>query len=151
MRHWLDTEQTGSGYRSTIGPSFLKTYSSIAYNMTLIHDKCAASWTTLGKNLINLNLKLIKPKPHIWPQTFGNFWKKQIKTSTMKSQPLIPKQMVPDYGKSQHKNPSHSKTRLPDDHDSAANVTNPAFYSVSLQRACSHFQTKTPVILWPNP
>jgi len=29
-------------------------------------------------------------------------------------------------------NPSHSKTRLPDYHDSAANVTNPPFYSVSL-------------------
>jgi len=40
--------------------------------------------------------------------------------------------MVPDYGKSQHENHSHSKTRLPDYHDSAANVTNPAFYSVSL-------------------
>jgi len=44
-------------------------------------------------------------------------------------QPLQPKQMVPDYGKSQHENYSHSKTRLPDYHDSAANVANSAFYS----------------------
>jgi len=47
-------------------------------------------------------------------------------------QPLQPKQMVPDYGKSQHKNHWHSKTRLPDYHDSAANVTNSAFYPVSI-------------------
>jgi len=32
---------------------------------------------------------------------------------------LLPKQMVPDYGKSQHENHSHSKTRLLDYHDSA--------------------------------
>ena len=24
--------------------------------MTLIHDKCAVGWTTLGGNLVNLNL-----------------------------------------------------------------------------------------------
>jgi len=52
--------------------------------------------------------------------------------------------MVPDYGKSQHKNPSHSKTRLPDYHDSAANVTNQRFILCHSQRTCSHFQTKTP-------
>jgi len=44
-------------------------------------------------------------------------------------QPLQPKQMGPDYGKSQHENHSHSKTRLPDYHVSAAIVTNSAFYS----------------------
>jgi len=65
MRHWLNTKQTGSGYRSTSGPSFVKTYSSIARNMTLIHDKCAVVWTTLGRNLVDVNLKLIKPKPDI--------------------------------------------------------------------------------------
>jgi len=56
MRHWLNTKQIGSGYRSTSGTSFWKTYSSIACNMTLIHDKCAVGWTTLGGNLVNLNL-----------------------------------------------------------------------------------------------
>jgi len=50
---------------STSGPSFLKTYSSVACNMTLIHDKCAVDCTTLGRNLVNLNRTLIKPKPHI--------------------------------------------------------------------------------------
>jgi len=65
MRHWLNTKQTGSGYRFTSGPSILKPYSSIACNMTLIHEKCAVGWTTLGRNLVNLNLTLIKPKPHI--------------------------------------------------------------------------------------
>jgi len=44
--------------------------------MTLIYDKCAVGWTWLGRNFGNLNLTLIKPKPHIWPQKFGNFWKK---------------------------------------------------------------------------
>jgi len=72
-------DKTGSGYRSTSGPSFLKTYLSIACNMTLIHDKCAVGWTTLGRNLVSLNQTLIKPKPHVWPQKFGNFWKKKIK------------------------------------------------------------------------
>jgi len=65
--------ETGSGYRSTGGPSFLKTYSSISCNMTLIHDKCAVGWTILGRNLVTINLTLIKPKPHIGPQKFGNF------------------------------------------------------------------------------
>jgi len=48
MRHWSNTKQTDSGYRATSGPPFLKTYLSIAWNMTLIHDKCAVGWTTLG-------------------------------------------------------------------------------------------------------
>jgi len=85
MPHWLNTKQTGSGYTPTTGPSCLKTYLSIACNMTLIHDKCTVSWTTLGRNLVNLNLTLIKPKPRICPQKLGNFGKKQIKTGTMKS------------------------------------------------------------------
>jgi len=33
--------------------------------MTLIRDKCAVGWTTLGINLVNLNLTLIKPKPQL--------------------------------------------------------------------------------------
>jgi len=65
MRHWLNTKQTGSGCKYTSGPSFLKIYSSIACNMALNHDKCAAGWTALGRNLVNLNLTLIKPIPHI--------------------------------------------------------------------------------------
>jgi len=47
----------------------------------------------------------------------------------MKSATTTTKKMVPDYGNGQHENHSHSKTRLPDHHDSAANVTNSAFYS----------------------
>jgi len=65
MQHGLNTKQIGSGYRSNSGLSFFKTYSSIACNMTLIDDKCAVRWTTLGRNLVNANLKLIKPKPYI--------------------------------------------------------------------------------------
>ena len=53
---------TGSGERSTTGPSFLKTYSSIAWTMTLIHDKCAVDCTTLRGNLVNLSLTLT-PNP----------------------------------------------------------------------------------------
>jgi len=37
--------------------------------------------------------------------------------------------MVPNYGKSQHENHSHSKTRLPDYHDSTTNLANSAVYS----------------------
>jgi len=44
--------------------------------MTLIHDKGAVGWTTLGRYLVNQNVTLIKPKPHIWPQNFENFRKK---------------------------------------------------------------------------
>jgi len=33
--------------------------------MTLIHDKCAVGWTNLGRNLVNVNLTLIKPKQGI--------------------------------------------------------------------------------------
>jgi len=65
MRHWLNTKQTGSGYWSARGPSYLKTFSSIACNTTLIHEKCAIGWTNFGRNLVNLNLTLIKPGPHI--------------------------------------------------------------------------------------
>jgi len=61
MRHWLNTKQTGSGYRFTSGLSFLKTYSSIARNIILIHDNSAVRWTTLGRNLVNRSLTLIKP------------------------------------------------------------------------------------------
>jgi len=43
-----------------------------------------------------------------------------------------PKQMVPDCGKSPHENHLHSKTRLPDYHDSAALLDKFSVYSVSL-------------------
>ena len=68
-------------------------------------------------------------------------------------QPLQRKQMVPDYEKSQQENHSHNKTRLPDYHDSAANVTNSAFYSncVAASRPMATFKQKHTVILWPNP
>jgi len=64
-------------------------------------------------------------------------------------QPLQPKQMVPDNGKSQHENHSHSKTRLPEYHDSAANVTNSAFYSncVTANAPIATSKQKYPVIL----
>jgi len=75
----------------------------------------------LGRNLVTVNLTVIKPEPHIWPRKFGNFWKSKYKPVPRKVQPLQPKQMVPDYGKSQHENHSHSKTRLPDYNDRAAN------------------------------
>jgi len=67
-------------------------------------------------------------------------------------QPLLPKQMVPDYGKSQRENYSHIKTRLLDYHDSAANVTNPAFYSncVTASGPIAISKQKHPIILWPN-
>jgi len=52
MRHWLNTKQTGSGYKSANGPSFFKIYSSVACNMTLTHYKCAVNCTTLGKNVL---------------------------------------------------------------------------------------------------
>jgi len=57
-RQWL------SVYQSTF---ILKTFSSIACNMTLINDKCAMGWTTLslGRILVNLNLTLIEPESHI--------------------------------------------------------------------------------------
>jgi len=98
----VNTKQTGSGYRSSRGPSFLKTYSSITCNKTLIHDKCAVGWTVLGRNLINLNPTLNKPKPHIWLQKVGNFKKVNKNRYHEKCKPLQPKQMVPDYGKRRH-------------------------------------------------
>jgi len=60
MLHWLNTKQRG--YRFAGGLSFLKTYSSITCNMTLIHDKCAVDCTTLARNAVILNLSL-KAKP----------------------------------------------------------------------------------------
>jgi len=67
-------------------------------------------------------------------------------------QPLQPKQMVPSYGKNQHENHSHSKTRLPDCYDSAANVTNSAFYSnrVTANGPIATSKQKHPVILSTN-
>jgi len=54
VKHETNNE-TGTGSRSTSGLSFLKTYSSIACNMTLNQGKCAVGWTTLGR---------------IWPNTY---------------------------------------------------------------------------------
>jgi len=61
--------------------------------------------------------------------------------------------MVPDYDKSQHENHSRRKTRLPDYHDSAANMTNSVFYSncVTASGPIATSNQKHPVILWPNP
>jgi len=50
----------GSGYRSSSRPSFFKTYSSIACNMTVMQDKYALGCTTLGRNILNLNHKSLK-------------------------------------------------------------------------------------------
>jgi len=47
----------------------------------------------------------------------------------MKSATTTTKRKVPDHGQSQHENHLHSKTRLHDYHDCAANVGNSAFYS----------------------
>jgi len=62
--------------------------------MTLTHDKCAVGWTTLGRNLVSLNLTLIIPKPHIWPQKFGNFWKKKIETGTISTMNLVQREFL---------------------------------------------------------
>jgi len=65
-------------------------------------------------------------------------------------QPLLLKRKVPDYGQSQYENHLHSKTRLHDYHDSAANVVNSAFYSncVTTSRLISTSKQKHPVIFW---
>jgi len=47
----------------------------------------------------------------------------------MKTATITTKEMVPDYGRSQHKNHFYSKTRLPDCH---------------CQQTYSYLQTKTP-------
>jgi len=64
----------------------------------------------------------------------------------MKSATTTTKKVVPDVGKSQHENHSHSKARLPDYHDSAAKVLNSAFYSncVTASRPVATYKTKTP-------
>jgi len=68
-------------------------------------------------------------------------------------QPLQPKQMLPDYGKSRHENHLHSKTRLPDYNGSAADVTNSVFYAncVTASEPVATSKQKHPVILLPNP
>jgi len=40
----------------------LKTYSFATYNVTLRHDECEVDFTTLGRNIVNLN-----PKPEVYP------------------------------------------------------------------------------------
>jgi len=57
LRHWLNTKQTGNGKRSGSGPSFLKTYSPAASNVTQTQDKCAVDCNMLGRKLLNLTLK----------------------------------------------------------------------------------------------
>jgi len=61
--------------------------------------------------------------------------------------------MVPGCGKNQHENYSHSKTRLPDYYDSAANVTNSAFYfnRVTASGPIATSKQKHLVILSTNP
>ena len=68
-------------------------------------------------------------------------------------QPLQTKQMVANYGKSQHENHSHSNTRLPDYHDSAANVTKLSifFNFVTGSGPIATSKQKLPVILQSNP
>ena len=63
------------------------------------------------------------------------------------------KRKVPNRGQSQRENHLHSKTRLHDYRDSAANVANSAFYSnhVTASRPIATSKEKHPVILWPNP
>ena len=61
MRHWLNAKQTGCGYRFASGPSFLKTYSSVTCNMTLIYNKGAVDCTALGRNVVN-QTKPLHPK-----------------------------------------------------------------------------------------
>jgi len=56
LRHWLNTQQTGSAYKSASGSSFLKTYSSVACNMTLIHLVCSKLYYAWYKRS--------KPKPN---------------------------------------------------------------------------------------
>jgi len=57
--------------------------------------------------------------------------------------------MVPDYGNSQQENHSHSKTSLPDYHDSGANVTNSVLYGncVTASGPIATSKQKHPAIL----
>jgi len=70
-----------------------------------------------------------------------------------KVQPLLLKRKVPDRSQSQHENYLHSKTRLLDYHDSAANAANSEFYSnhVIASRPIATSNQKHPVMLWPKP
>jgi len=66
-------------------------------------------------------------------------------------QPLLLKRKVPDqyHGQSQRENHLHSKTRLHDCHDSAADVANSAFYSnrITASRPIATLKQKHPAIL----
>jgi len=45
-----------SGFMSAgSGPLFLKSYSSAACNVALMHTECVVDCTTLGRNVLNLN------------------------------------------------------------------------------------------------
>jgi len=56
------TKFHGSGYRSTSGPSYLKTCSSAACYVTVTHDKYAVDCSRLDRNILTLNLNQ-NPKP----------------------------------------------------------------------------------------
>jgi len=64
-------------------------------------------------------------------------------------QPLLIKRKVPGCGQSQRENHLHSKTRLLDYHDSAANVANSAFHSnrVTASRPIATSKQKHPIML----
>ena len=71
----------------------------------------------------------------------------------MKSATTTTKTKGANHSYSQYENHLHSKTRLHDYHDYAANVANSAFYSnrVIASRPIANSKQKHPVILWPNP
>jgi len=80
------------------------------------------------------------------------FEKTNNNDTTKSATRLLLKRKVPDHGQNQRENHLHSKTRLPDYHDSAANVANSAFYSngVTDSRPIATSKQKNPAILFPN-
>jgi len=66
----------------------------------------------------------------------------------MKSATTTTKTKGANHGQSQHENHLHSKTRVLDYHDCAANVANSAFYSncVTASRPIANSKQKHPVI-----
>jgi len=79
------------GYRSNNGPSFLKTYLSIACNMAITHNECAIDCTTLSKNVVNPKSNS-EPKPLRKVQKLE---KSKEKPVPWKVQPLQPKRRAP--------------------------------------------------------
>ena len=144
-------KQTGNGYRSTSGPSSLKTYSSIACNMTLIHDKCAVGWTTLGRNLVNLNQTHIKPKPHIWPQNFGNLKKVNKNRYHEKCNHYNQNKWCPITTRVSTKTIHTVRDAYVTTMTVLLMWQTEHFVLCRCQRTYSHFKTKHTVILKPNP